>query len=69
MSDDGARTGDDTGWVVRGVDHIDAATAARAAAAQATLADGLALLRAVRFPLLPAPIEPATGDRACEARR
>lgn len=69
MTDGDARTDDATRWVVRAVEDIDAATAARAAAGQASLADGLALLRAVRFPLLPTPIEPATGDRACEAPR
>jgi hypothetical protein len=53
-----------TRWVVRDVAQIDVATADRAARSQASLADGLALLRSVRFSLLPAPVEPATGDRA-----
>lgn len=59
-------TGEAAGWVVRGADHIDAATADRAARGQASLADGLARLRSVRFPLLPSPVEPATGDRAVD---
>jgi hypothetical protein len=53
-------------WVVVAGAPVDTATAAQAARTQASLAHALTRLRAVRFPLVPAPVEPATGDRAAE---